>query len=130
MAPAYLIVFALKHGRQRGLEVIDQLVDRVLKCPRPAGGQFDGDVCRVCEIVDIDPIGSTRLAEASSARTALTAAYMPLGPMTNRLNPALSTSVPKRIASSARSCPTSPSIGSSSAVVANFRFDRSVLRSS
>jgi hypothetical protein len=60
--PPCLIVLALKHGRQCGLEVIDQLADRGLKCPRPAGGQFDGDrFVRVCEIVDIDPMGSARL---------------------------------------------------------------------
>src|SRR5512139_663454 len=63
---------------------------------------------------------------------ALTASCIraPFGPITKRLNPVFSTWVPNWTASRARVWLASPSIGSSSAVVANVRCERSVDRCS
>ena len=55
-----LVILALKDGRQRALEVVDQFVHRVVKRASAPGGQLDGDrPVRIHKVVDIDPIGRT-----------------------------------------------------------------------
>ena len=56
-----LIVLALEDRGQSGLEIVDQLMHRVVKGACTTGRQLDGDrPFGIDEIVDIDPVGRAR----------------------------------------------------------------------
>ena len=60
--PPRLVIFALKHRRQRRLQIVDQRMHRIAKLHGAAGEKADADrLVRFREVVDIDPIGGARL---------------------------------------------------------------------
>ena len=121
-ATTLLVVLALECSGQRDLQVVDQMIERLVQRRRRPGRQCDRHgPMRRREVVDIDPV--RRLLAPARARLPTGSVPIPgyarrFAPMAKMLKPRTAISVPKRIASCARGCSANPCSGASSRVVA------------
>ena len=121
-AAPLLVVLAFEDRRQRDLQFLDQVMDRLLRMParvRPAATMRHRTV-RCVEVVDVDPIGRQRAGARGIVQQAIrTDCWMraPGAPIAKMLKPRWPIAVPKSIASCARGCSSNPGNGASSAVV-------------